>query len=542
MIANDTARGARLADAWRANWPYLVGLAFGMLGDIGAAEDAVQEAFARLARTEPDQIDDERGWLIVVTSRICLDQIRSARFQRDRPHDATAIESAGVSTTPALPVDPADRVTLDDQVRLALLVVLDRLAPAERVAFILHDVFQMPFTAIAETLGKSAATSRQLAKRARAKIQSWSLRPAVPAGTSQHRQVTEQFIKACSGGDLDALVGLLDPDIWGAVDLGPFDTRTGQGSRGPLQVARNLLRYFGTTTTLVSNPVAGPAVILAFAGQRLTGVILLTIDGERIRKIHVIADPAKVGFLSSQLPAALRVQEAAQQFLDRHPAVCHGRSRVVSAGDHQGDLIKRGQDHVRERADQFGCEAPFVGDRLHDCPDGTQRMLLVHRPPALPAKHGRRVNEDDPLDDRVASEANPRHRGRVQGGDRVGGILGRLGQLGEDAVLRRLDHRLEQGIFPREVMIERAAADAGCREYRLDRGVLISLFGEQPGGDLDELAARGPSLRGALGHRPRRRAARGWLQVGHGTHLYPLPCRGATLAGHDGVLVPHLVS
>src|SRR5580693_6070263 len=305
MGTNNTARGARLAEAWRANWSYLVGLAFGMLGDIGAAEDAVQEAFARLASAEPDQVDDARGWLIVVTSRICLDQIRSARSQRDRPHDATAIESAGVPATPALPVDPADRVTLDDQVRLALLVVLDRLTPAERVAFILHDVFQMPFSGIAETLGKSTATCRQLARRARTKIQSQSPRPAVPADTSRHRQVAEQFIRACSGGDLGALLGLLDPDIWGGIDLGPLDPRTGQRTSGPLQVATNLLRYFGGTTTLVSNPVAEPAVVLAFAGQRLAAVILLTIDGERIRKIHVIADPAKVSFLSSQLDTAL---------------------------------------------------------------------------------------------------------------------------------------------------------------------------------------------------------------------------------------------
>ena len=306
------ARGVRLAEAWRANWSYLVGLAFGMLGDIGAAEDAVQEAFARLASTEPDQVDDARGWLIVVTSRICLDQIRSARFQRDRPHDATAIESAGVPATPAPPVDPADRVTLDDQVRHALLVVLDRLTPAERVAFILHDVFQMPFTAIAETLGKSAATCRQVARRARTKIQAQSPRPAVPADTSQHRQVAEQFIRACSGGDLETLLCLLDPDIWGVADLGPLDARTGQISRGPHQVAANLLRYFGSRTTLVSNPVAGPAVVLAFAGQRLAGVILLTINGERIGKIQVIADPAKVGFLSSQLGTALSVLRCEQ--------------------------------------------------------------------------------------------------------------------------------------------------------------------------------------------------------------------------------------
>jgi RNA polymerase sigma-70 factor (ECF subfamily) len=304
MGAQDMATGARLAEAWRANWSYLVDLAFGMLGDIGAAEDAAQEAFTRLASMESSRVDDERGWLIVVTSRICLDQIRSARFRRDKPHDAAAIESADVPAAPAPPVDPADRVTLDDEVRLALLVVLDRLTPAERVAFVLHDVFQMPFGAIAQTLSKSTATCRQLARRARTKIASQSPRSAAPAELGRHRQVAEQFIRACSGGDLETLLVLLDPDIAGDVDLGPLDARTGQRTGGPLRVAKNLLRYFGTTTTLVSNPVAGPAVVLAFSGQRLTAVILLTIEHQRIRRIHVIADPAKVGFLSSQLTPA----------------------------------------------------------------------------------------------------------------------------------------------------------------------------------------------------------------------------------------------
>ena len=161
------------------------------------------------------------------------------------------------------------------------------------MAFILHDVFQTPFTAIAETLGKSAATCRQVARRARTKIGSQSPRPAMTAGTSQHRQVAEQFIKACSGGDLETLLGLLDPDIWGDVDLGPLDTRTGQTRRGALQVATNFLRYFGSTTTLVSNPVAGPA-LSCVRRAAAHAVILLTIDGERVRKIHVIADPPKL--------------------------------------------------------------------------------------------------------------------------------------------------------------------------------------------------------------------------------------------------------
>ena len=163
-----------VVQAWRAHRPYLVDLAFRMLGDIGAAEDVVQDAFSRLLRTSPGEIDDARGWLIVVTSRLCLDQIRSARARRERPHDAAEIEF--VPGDPAAAArresgDPADRVTLDDNVRLALLVVLQRLGPAERVVFVLHDIFAVPFDSIAQTVGRSAASCRQLARRARQKIE-----------------------------------------------------------------------------------------------------------------------------------------------------------------------------------------------------------------------------------------------------------------------------------------------------------------------------------------------------------------------------------
>ena len=143
--------GGEISQAYQEHRPYLVDLAFRMLGDIGAAEDVVQDAFSRLLRTAPGEIADERGWLIVVTSRLCLDQIRSARSRRERAHDATEIEFVAPPAAAGL-ADPADRVTLDDSVRLALLVVLQRLTPAERVVFVLHDVFQMPFGTIAETV------------------------------------------------------------------------------------------------------------------------------------------------------------------------------------------------------------------------------------------------------------------------------------------------------------------------------------------------------------------------------------------------------
>src|SRR5215467_6723233 len=128
--------GDEVVQAWNDHRPYLVDMAFRMLGDIGAAEDVVQDAFSRLLRARPGEIEDERGWLIVVTSRLCLDQIRSARARRERPHDASEIEfvpGGQASVGQQAPIDPADRVTLDDNVRLALLVVLQRLSPAERV-------------------------------------------------------------------------------------------------------------------------------------------------------------------------------------------------------------------------------------------------------------------------------------------------------------------------------------------------------------------------------------------------------------------------
>ena len=214
--------------AWRDHRPYLIDLAFRMLGDIGAAEDVVQDAFSRLLRTRPGEIDDARGWLIVVTSRLCLDQIRSARARRERPHDASEIEFVEVSPLPATGSahhdaldDPADRVTLDDSVRLALLVMLQRLSPAERVVFVLHDIFAVPFDDIAQTVGRSAASCRQLARRARRKIEASPGGASFDVAAAEHRQVTEKFIAACARGDLDGLLEVLAPDAWGDFDGGP---------------------------------------------------------------------------------------------------------------------------------------------------------------------------------------------------------------------------------------------------------------------------------------------------------------------------------
>jgi RNA polymerase sigma-70 factor (ECF subfamily) len=297
-------RDEPVIQAWHAHRPYLIDLAFRMLGDIGAAEDVVQDAFSRLLRTRPGEIDDARGWLIVVTSRLCLDQIRSARARRERPHDASEIEFVESGAPPPqhdMSSDPADRVTLDDTVRLALLVVLQRLSPAERVVFVLHDIFAVPFDSIAQTVGRPAAGCRQLARRARQKIENSQGGVSFDVAAVEHRRVTEKFIAACAQGDLDGLVEVLAPDAWGDFDGGPADRRHHGVLHGGVKVARNLLRFWGPPATLVSHPVAGQPALLGFIGRELAGVLVFTMTGENIQAVHVIADPRQLGFLSAQL-------------------------------------------------------------------------------------------------------------------------------------------------------------------------------------------------------------------------------------------------
>jgi RNA polymerase sigma-70 factor, ECF subfamily len=292
---------AGISQTYRDHRPYLVDLAFRMLGDLGAAEDVVQDAFARLLHADSGQIEDERGWLIVVTSRLALDQIRSARSRRERAHDPGDIEFAAPRAQPAL-ADPADRITFDDSVRLALLVMLQNLSPAERVVFVLHDVFRMPFDVIAETIGRPAATCRQLAKRARQRVADGRPGTRFDVESAEHRLVTDKFIAACAGGDLDGLMAVLAPAAWGAIDLGPA-AEPRMIVTGAENVAANLLRFWGPGSTLVSHPVGGQPALLGFHGRALAALLLLRVRRQQVESVHVIADPAQIGFLSRQLAA-----------------------------------------------------------------------------------------------------------------------------------------------------------------------------------------------------------------------------------------------
>jgi RNA polymerase sigma-70 factor, ECF subfamily len=300
--------GGTVAAAWRADRAYLIDLAYRMLGDIGAAEDVVQEAFLRLDLVEPDEVRDPRGWLTVVTSRLCLDRIRSAHNRRERPSDTAWLDSA-LSLSQQTMVDPADRVTLDEEVSEALLILLQRLSPAERVSFVLHDVFQLPFDQVAEILGKPTATCRQLAKRARAKVAGSSHTTKSEIADHELYKISQTFLAACANGDLQALTAVLHDEVWGVADFAAGDPpqlrprrSSAQVQRGADRIARSLLRYFGGNVTLVSAPAVSGVAFLAFLHRRPYATITASVDGGLLTNLHVVVNHDALRAASS--PAA----------------------------------------------------------------------------------------------------------------------------------------------------------------------------------------------------------------------------------------------
>ena len=279
----------QLDEVWREQRPFAIDLAYRMLGNIADAEDVVQEAFMRLMAADLDSIDDVRGWLVVVVSRLCLDQLRSARVRRTDATAADVLEPG--SSTP----DPADRLTLDDDIRMALAVVLEHLSPAERSAFILHDVFQFSFETVAAIVGRTPSACRQLASRARRRLETEVGPGRFVVELGEQRMVTEKFIAACAGGDLEALMSVLDAEVSGDADLGP-DYPKLPPLTGREPVARRLLGFFGPSsgTTLVSQPVQGEPGVVAFRDHAVAAAVRFTIRDGVITKMHAVADPKRM--------------------------------------------------------------------------------------------------------------------------------------------------------------------------------------------------------------------------------------------------------
>jgi RNA polymerase sigma-70 factor (ECF subfamily) len=301
----ELAFDARLGRAWREDHRYLLNVAFRVLGSISEAEDAVQEAFARLVGQDLDAIDDVRGWLTVVVSRLCFDRLRSADRQRRSP---TALDEVG--PLQARDMDPADRITLDDEVRLALHVVMTQLTPAERIAFVLHDVFSYSFDAVGEVLGRTPAACRQLASRARRTINPTDAARSGADAAAAHR-VAEQFITACSTGDFGGMLALMDPECSSTVDIGVAvgetvdlpgygPRRHGRRAAGPEAMARMALRFNGPGSgiTLLSLPVAGRPTVVGLHEGRVVILTTITVRDGRMVHADTVLDPAKLADLN----------------------------------------------------------------------------------------------------------------------------------------------------------------------------------------------------------------------------------------------------
>jgi len=288
--------------SWRDHRRYLLDVAYRMLGSVNEAEDIVQEAFTRLLRVDPDQIDDLRGWLVAVVTRLCLDQLRSARSRREAYVGPWLPEP--LIPPPGESLDPAERVTLDDSVRMALLVVLERLTPAERAAFVLHDVFGFSFDAVGSIVGRSPAACRQLASRARHRIQAETGPARFTVEPAEQRRVAERFIAAASGGDLDALLQLLDPDVIGEIDTGGIVRGPRRPIVGRRRVASALLQSLRVRRVALAPMVVNGepgAIAIQIRDGRVLAVYALTMRNGLINHIHGIANPDKLAYIASLL-------------------------------------------------------------------------------------------------------------------------------------------------------------------------------------------------------------------------------------------------
>jgi RNA polymerase sigma-70 factor (ECF subfamily) len=266
---------------WSAHRRRMLDLAFRMLLDPGDAEDVVQEAFARLARTDLAAIDDPEGWLVVVTSRLCLDRLRT---RQRRPTDP--LDTARDPFDPHA-LDPSGHVTLVDGVTLAMHALLERLSPAERTSFVLHDVFQYPYEEVAAIVGRTPAACRQLASRARRTLQARST-GRFPVDTALQRQVGERFVEVCTGGDLEGLLALLDPAVDGTGDVVTTVVV------GAAAVAPGILGYLGppASPTLLYLPVGDRLGIVALRGRTVLALVLLTVTGGLVTHVDALAGEA----------------------------------------------------------------------------------------------------------------------------------------------------------------------------------------------------------------------------------------------------------
>jgi len=281
-----------LARRFEEHRPRLRAVAYRMLGSLSEADDAVQDTWLRASRADTSGVENLGGWLTTVVARVCLNLLRSRESRREEPLDLQLFDRAAGQESGG---DPEQEALMADSVGLALLVVLDTLAPAERLAFVLHDMFAVPFDDIAPMIDRSPAATRQLASRARRRVKGATPLPA--ADISRQRGVVAAFLAATRGGDFDALVALLDPDVVLRADRAVLPSPGPVVVRGARTVAQGAMaamaRAQATEAALINGAVG---LVMAPLG-RLLLVLRFTVDGDLITAIDVVAEPDRLGGL-----------------------------------------------------------------------------------------------------------------------------------------------------------------------------------------------------------------------------------------------------
>ena len=285
-----------LAQRFEEHRSHLRAVAYRMLGSISEADDAVQEAWLRLSRSETSGVENLGGWLTTVVGRVCLDMLRSRTSRRVVPLGeplGTRVPDPLVSRADG--IDPEHEALLADSVGLALLVVLETLTPAERLAFVLHDMFSVPFEEIAPVVGRSPTAARQLASRARRRVQGEAHVPDADLATQ--REVVDAFLAASRDGDFDTLLAVLDPDVVLRIDGGAVRAGLSREVRGARAVAEQTLTFSRLSPFVRPALVNGAAGVVVAPRGRPFSVMGFTIRGGKIVEVDILADPARLSRL-----------------------------------------------------------------------------------------------------------------------------------------------------------------------------------------------------------------------------------------------------
>ncbi|GAA1358077.1 RNA polymerase sigma factor SigJ [Streptomyces beijiangensis] len=287
-----------LAERFEENRTHLRAVAYRMLGSIAEAEDAVQESWFRADRTDLSSVQNLPGWLTTVVGRVCLDMLRTRKALREDLLD-THVPDPVVSRLDAPAVDPEQEVLQADAVGLALLVVLETLPPAERLAFVLHDMFAVPFDDIAPIVDRTPATTRQLASRARHKVEGSA--PSPDPDQTRQREVVEAFMAAARGGDFEALVSVLDPDIVFRVDAGSDPDALSKLVRGATTVASGAITFSRHAPHARLVLINGAVGLFTAVDGRPVSVMSFTVADGRVAEINLISDPDRLPAITASL-------------------------------------------------------------------------------------------------------------------------------------------------------------------------------------------------------------------------------------------------